>query len=100
MASTSTPSTSSLIRYFPCAEILPSSSKLSSAITGTSSPPLPAPPAMLNASCLVPDSRAVPRAAPIAHLITSKRLRLISALFLSLAKFCDDGSIAIALCDP
>src|ERR1035437_3686093 len=49
----------------------------------------------LNASCLVPDSRAVPRAAPIAHFMTSKRLPLISALFASLAKFCDDGSIAI-----
>ena len=69
-------------------------------MTGTSSPPSPAPPAMLNASCLVPDSRAVPLAAPIAHFIASKRLPLISALFFSLAKFCDDGSIAIALCDP
>ena len=55
---------------------------------------------MLNASCLVPDSRALPRLEPIAHFITSKRLPLISALFASLAKFCDDGSIAIALCEP
>ena len=44
--------------------------------------------------------RAVPLTAPIAHLIASKRLPLISALFFSLAKFCDEGSIAIALCDP
>ena len=55
---------------------------------------------MLNASCLVPDSRAVPRVEPIAHFITSKRLPLISALFASLAKFSDDGSIAIAWCEP
>ena len=55
---------------------------------------------MLNASCLVPDSRAVPRLEPIAHFIASKRPPLIAALFFSLAKFCDDGSIAIALCEP
>ena len=55
---------------------------------------------MLNASCLVPDSVAVPRTAPIALCITSKRSPLILALLASLAKFCDDGSIAIALCEP
>ena len=100
MASISTPSTSSLIRYLPSGEILPSSSRSSSASTGTLSPPAPAPPAMLKASCLVPDRRAVPRAAPMALCITSKRLPLIFALFESLAKFFDDGSIAIALRDP
>jgi hypothetical protein len=55
---------------------------------------------MLKASCLVPESRAVPRAAPIAHFMVSKRLPLIRALLASLGKFCPDGSIAIALCDP
>ena len=55
---------------------------------------------MLNASCLVPDSRAVPCAAPIAHFIVSKRLPLMLALLASFGKFCDDGSIAIALCEP
>ena len=44
--------------------------------------------------------RAVPRAEPIADFMTSKRLPLISALLASMAKFCDDGSIAIVLCEP
>ena len=55
---------------------------------------------MLKASCLVPDSLAVPLPEPIAHFIVSKRLPLISALFFSLGKFCPDGSIAIARCAP
>ena len=55
---------------------------------------------MLKASCLVPDSRAVPRVAPIAHFMVSKRLPLIAALLASFGKFCPAGSIAIALCEP
>ena len=55
---------------------------------------------MLKASCLVPDRRAVPRAAPMAHFIASNRPPLILALFASLAKFCDDGSTAIAFFEP
>ena len=34
----------------------------------------------------------MPREAPIAHFITSKRPPLILALLASLEKFCDDGS--------
>ena len=68
-------------------------------MTGTSSPPDWSP-AMLNASCLVPDRRAVPRVAPIAHFMTSKRLPLILALLASFGKFWPEGSIAIALCEP
>ena len=56
---------------------------------------------MLNASCLVPDKpRGAPRSRRSRISSASKRLPLISALFVSLAKFCDDGSIAIALCEP
>src|SRR4029079_2698274 len=90
---------SSLMRYLPDAATLPSSIKLSSAITGTSSPPLWLP-AMLKASCLLPVRCAVPREDPIAHFIRSKRLPLTRALLASFGKFCDDGSIAIDLCEP
>jgi len=42
----------------------------------------------------------MPRVAPIAQFMASKRLPFDFGVVLELGEFCDDGSIAMALCEP